>query len=162
MPLIGQFIKKDPDLLIGTGYNTWGMTNAVLAGNILSDLILNKENKYQSLFLPYRPMNLKKVKSLIENTIYNTKSFILSKVQKYHNWYHKRVRIERRNGKTVGIYIDEKNKEHVVSNICPHLKCSLFFNFVSKTWDCPCHGSKFDIDGNRVHGPSIYNIKMKE
>ena len=50
----------------------------------------------------------------------------------------------------------------MVSNICPHLKCFLTFNEVDKTWDCPCHGSRFDVDGNVVKGPSCYNIKIDE
>ena len=60
------------------------------------------------------------------------------------------------------INIDENRKEHIVYNICPHLKCSLIFNEVEKTWDCPCHASRFDIDGNVIEGPSTYNISYKK
>ena len=56
------------------------------------------------------------------------------------------------------IIIDNEKNRHVVSNICPHMKCNLIFNYIDKTWDCPCHASKFDIDGNVVYGPSVYNI----
>ena len=59
-------------------------------------------------------------------------------------------------------YIDENKKEHIVYNTCPHLKCSLIFNEVEKTWDCPCHASRFDIDGKCLEGPSNYDITYKE
>ena len=58
-------------------------------------------------------------------------------------------------------YTDKKNIKHMVYLKCPHLKCNLIFNNVDKTWDCPCHGSRFDIDGNVIFGPAVYNIKLK-
>ena len=64
-------------------------------------------------------------------------------------------------GKSCGIYKDKTGKEHIVSNTCPHLKCSLIFNNADRTWDCPCHGSRFDINGNLLEGPSVFDIKIK-
>ena len=52
-------------------------------------------------------------------------------------------------------------KEHKVINKCPHLGCSLIFNEIELTWDCPCHGSRFDLSGNSIEGPSNYNITYK-
>ena len=60
------------------------------------------------------------------------------------------------------IYTDEKKHSHKVYNLCPHLKCGLLFNEVEHTWDCPCHGSRFDIDGYVIEGPSNYNITYNE
>ena len=76
------------------------------------------------------------------------------------SYYDDSVRIEYINGKKCGVYRDNKGVEHIVSNICPHMKCNLIFNYVDKTWDCPCHASRFDIDGNVIWGPSVYNIKI--
>lgn len=160
LPLIGILKNDDPNLLIGTGYNTWGMTNGVLAGKILSDIILNQKNKYINLFNPNRPLSMDKIKNLFLNSYFNGKAFALTKFKKNYPWYKNIVKFEKRDGVNVGIYIDEKGIEHIVRNLCPHLKCSLIFNMEEKTWDCPCHGSKFDIDGNVIQGPSVYNIKI--
>ena len=51
------------------------------------------------------------------------------------------------------------NHKHIVNNICPHFKCNLIFNNFDKTWDCPCHGSRFDFDGHLIEGPSKEDIK---
>ena len=59
-------------------------------------------------------------------------------------------------------YKDDNGKKHKIRNLCPHMKCSLIFNFMDKTWDCPCHGSRFDIDGNVIKGPSVLNIKIDD
>ena len=84
----------------------------------------------------------------------------LSKIKNNYSFYPDNVRVEYRNGQKCGIYIDEENKEHVVSNICPHMKCNLVFNYIDRTWDCPCHASRFDIDGKVISGPSNYSISV--
>ncbi|MBE6148539.1 MAG: FAD-dependent oxidoreductase [Firmicutes bacterium] len=161
LPFIGS-INDENTLLIGTGYNTWGMTNGSLAGKILADIIWKKTNKYQELFNPYRKINLGKLINFPIILGSTTCSMIKTKIPKQKNWYPDNVKFEKRNGKNVAIYIDENKKEHIVYNLCPHLKCSLIFNGVEKTWDCPCHGSRFDIDGNVIEGPSNYNITYKQ
>lgn len=161
MPIIGYYEKDNSNLLIGTGYNAWGMTNGTLAGKILSDLVLGKENSYAHLFLPTRKLNFKKAINITGFNLKNSATYILSKIKNNYSFYPKNVKVEMRNGQKCGIYIDENNKEHIVSNICPHMKCNLMFNTVDKTWDCPCHGSRFDIDGKAIKGPSVYNIKIK-
>ena len=161
-PFIGPLKDNDNSMLIGTGYNTWGMTNGSLAGKILSDIILNKENKYKDLFKPTRSINIGKAINFPIILGSNILSFSKSKVYKQKSWYSNNVRFEKRNGKNIAIYTDEKKREHIVYNLCPHLKCSLIFNEIERTWDCPCHGSRFDLDGHSIEGPSNYDISYKE
>lgn len=159
LPYIG---KIEENLFLATGYNTWGMTNGSLAGKIISDMILEKDNKYIELFNPKRGLNSAKLINFPIDLVSNVKSFIGSKINKNKSWYDSRVIFETIDGKNVAIYIDENDKKHIVYNKCPHLKCSLNFNEKEKTWDCPCHGSRFDIDGKCIEGPSNYDIVYKE
>lgn len=159
LPYIGYL---DDNLIIGTGYNTWGMTNGSLAGKLISDLILNRENEYGTLFDPKRHKPLSNVLSIFNNIYSSAKPFIENKIFKNKPFYSENVTFETRNGKSVGIYKDSKNKEHIVYNKCPHLKCSLIFNEIEKTWDCPCHGSRFNIDGKCIQGPSSFDISYKQ
>ena len=62
--------------------------------------------------------------------------------------------------KDKAIYVSNDGYCYIVKRKCPHLKCNLLFNEVEKTWDCPCHGSRFDLFGNVIAGPSKYNIKV--
>ena len=87
--------------------------------------------------------------------------YVLNKIVSSKSFYDNSVKIEYINGKKCGIYTDDAG-EHIVSNICPHMKCNLVFNYIDKTWDCPCHASRFDIDGNVIYGPSVYNIKVNK
>lgn len=159
LPYIGYL---EDNLIIGTGYNTWGMTNGSLAGKVISDIILEKENEYISLFNPKRSKPISNIFSIINDIYSSAKPFIENKIIKNKSFYSKNITFETRNGEVVAIYKDSKNKEHIVYNKCPHLKCSLIFNEAEKTWDCPCHGSRFDIDGKCIQGPSSYDISYKE
>ena len=160
LPYIGRI--NDSNVLIGTGYNTWGMTNGSLAGKIISDIILDRKNRYLDLFRPNRGLNLGNFLNFPVALLSSAYSFIKTKLSKNKSWYSDNVKFERRNGKEVGVYIDDEGREHVVYNLCPHMKCSLIFNEIEKTWDCPCHGSRFDIDGKSIEGPSNYDISFKE
>ena len=157
MPFVGKI--KD-NLFMATGYNTWGMTNGILAGKIISDLLLERDNPYAKLFDPLR--NEKNVPKIIGFNLENGYSFIDTKINRKRNFYRDDVKIVKEDGIYYGIYIDENKKEHKVFNKCPHMKCSLSFNYQTKTWDCPCHGSSFDIDGNVIFGPSTHDIKIKK
>lgn len=159
LPFIGEVSSR---LYIATGFNKWGNTNGTISGKVISDLINNKDNKYKDIFNPKRSISLDKIKNI---PIYNIKvgtRYILNKINPNMSYYDDNVKIKFINGKRCGIYKDDNNKEHIVSNICPHMKCNLIFNYIDKTWDCPCHGSRFTIDGDVIEGPSVYNIKINE
>ena len=163
LPLIGAISDVHKDIFIATGYNTWGMTNATIASKLLFDLIRNKKNKYQKLFSLDRKINVKIIKNFFINTFRsNIKAYVLNMIIKNPSWYKNKAYVTRMNNKRVGVYCDENGNEHIVSNICPHLKCFLTFNEVDKTWDCPCHGSRFDTNGNVINGPRKYDIKIDE
>lgn len=161
IPYIGKIKKNNSNLLLGTGYNTWGMTNGILAGCILSDMVLGKYNKYESLTDPLRVINIVNTGNVLINIGKNAKGFIENKVNRNKKWYNKNIKFETRNGKDIAIYNDGK-KEHIVYSTCPHMKCTLIFNEIEKTWDCPCHASRFDLDGKCIKGPSNYDISYKE
>ena len=93
----------------------------------------------------------------IYNNYLNSEALIKNKLNKNKKFYNKNPYITTINGEKVGIYIDDK--EHVVSNVCPHMKCNLIFDNFNKTWVCPCHGSEYTLDGEIINGPSCYDIR---
>ena len=158
LPYIG---KVNNNLYIGTGYNTWGMTNGVLAGKILSDIILGRDNKCIELFKPkrFRFLAIFSEILILGSSAY---SFIKTRLSRNKRWYSSGVCFKKLGGREVGIYTDLEGEKHMVYNLCPHLKRRLIFNEVEKTWDCPCHGSRFDINGKCIEGPSNYDISYKK
>lgn len=156
MPYIG-FIE--PGLLIATGYNTWGMTNGVLSGRIIANLITSKKEEYEDLFSVDRILNLSKIVRFPVDVGASLKSYLKSGKNNPNNDSVKYTKI---NGVNVAIYKDEKGIEHTVLNRCPHMKCGICFNKIEKTWDCLCHGSRFDLDGKCIEGPSNFDITYKK
>lgn len=159
LPIAGKI--KDTNIFILTGYNTWGMINSTICAKLVSDLILDSKNKYQDLFDPNRSTTIKRITNDILFSISSGSTLLYNKISKNKDFYKENVKIVKEDGLIYGIYIDENEKEHKVYNLCPHMKCNLIFNYFDKTWDCPCHGSRFDVDGNVIKGPASYSIKIE-
>lgn len=141
MPYIGEIKNK---LLIATGYNTWGLASSFLAGEILRDIILDNHNDYIELFNPSR-INIDQILGVIPNTIKSINGYIDGlKKQKELKYYKKTVAYQ---GK-------------IVLKKCPHLGCGLVFNKIENTYDCPCHGSRFKIDGTCIQSPANKSISI--
>ena len=157
LPIIGA-VKQN--FYIATGFNKWGMTNGTIAGKILSDLITNQPNQYIELFEPNREITMEQIKNFFVDGFTSASSFIDSKINKNKEFYEN-VEFKTIDNISCGIYTDENKKQHIVKNKCPHMGCSLIFNNEEKTWDCPCHGSRYDLDGNVIKGPSNQNIRFK-
>ena len=159
LPIIGVADKSHPNLLVATAFNTWGMTNSTLSGKILSDIILNNSNKYINLFKPHR-INTTNIVNSIIGSIYYAKVYLQTTIKKNPVFYNDHVYIIKIDGEYYGVYYDYYGKKHIVKHKCPHMMCNLVFNDEEKTWDCPCHGSRFDIDGNVIEGPANYSISV--
>jgi len=70
-------------------------------------------------------------------------------------------RVIEQNGAKIAVYKDNDGKEHFLSAICTHNKCTVAWNNIDKTWDCPCHGSRFDKMGKVILGPAIADLEKK-
>ena len=143
IPYIGYI---DKNMIIATGYNAWGMLNSFLSGIIIKDLIEEKENEYIKLFNPKRNRNT----HILKNTYYSIKGYIKG------NMKNDKIKYKKINGKKVMIY-----ENNIVKRRCPHMKCKLLFNEIENTFDCPCHGSRFDKTGKVIKGPSKYDINIE-
>ncbi len=159
LPMIGVLDEEKPNLLIATGFNKWGMTNGTIAGKVIADIILDNQNKFKNIFKPRRSLSLEKILNFIINNFKMGKTFVETKLNTDLSFYQNAY-VTNIDGERCGVYVDENRNTHIVKNTCPHFKCNLIFNNADITWDCPCHGSRFDIDGNVIEGPSVCNIKI--
>ena len=143
LPYIGK-IKEN--MFIATGYNTWGLTNGFLAGSIISDILMNRDNEYAKLYNPKRVNAIKCLKTITD--IYEN----ISGYIKGFNGSNKSIKEFKDCKSTL------KVRGSSVSNKCPHMGCGLIYNCIEKTFDCPCHGSRFDINGKCLSGPANDDI----
>ncbi|MCI8291107.1 MAG: FAD-dependent oxidoreductase [Clostridia bacterium] len=163
IPYIGEFSNLMPNVYVGTGFNKWGMTSSNIAANIIVDKILGKENEYEEIFKSTRlhPIkNNEELGNMIKETAnslvinkFKVKELDLSKIK--NDTGH----VLEYNGEKLGIYKNQNGEIFAVKPICTHLGCLLSFNNLDKTWDCPCHGSRFDYTGKNLYNPGIKDLE---
>jgi glycine/D-amino acid oxidase-like deaminating enzyme/nitrite reductase/ring-hydroxylating ferredoxin subunit len=158
LPLIG----KNPfsrHLFLATGFSGTGMSWGTAAGLILSDLILERANPWIHLFSPARMSPLASLPSyLTENKDYPV-CMVLDRVAAPEARSIAEIapgegKIVLSGERRVAVYRDEKDGVHALDPTCTHMGCLVRFNNAEKSWDCPCHGSRFSVDGEVLHGPA--------
>ena len=164
IPYIGLYSSNLPNFYIGTGFNKWGMTSSNVAGNIIVDMINGKENPYSFVFDSTRIKPIKNADEFKNVIVQSSKSLILDKIKRsdlqLDNIAPNSGGIIEVNGQKVGIYKSQDNKFFAVNPICTHLGCLLSWNNIDKTWDCPCHGSRFDYTGKSLYDPSFKDLEV--
>jgi glycine/D-amino acid oxidase-like deaminating enzyme/nitrite reductase/ring-hydroxylating ferredoxin subunit len=166
IPYIGQMNANTPNLFVATGYRKWGMTNGTAAALLITDLIMKRENRYSELYTPSRFYADPSVKEFISTNVDVAKHLIEGKLEfalrKPEDLANDEGAVVTVNGKRAGAYKDEEGKLHIVDTTCTHMRCELEWNSGDRTWDCPCHGSRFSIHGDVVEGPAKKPLKKVE
>lgn len=133
----------------------------MVSANLITDLITNKENKFKKIFSPNR-FNFNFI-AFLTNIGVSLNNLILRPILPVFNSYKKikvgEGKIVNYKGRKRAVYRDKNNIYHVCTPFCKHLGCQLRFNKNTKTWDCPCHGSRYDIDGNLLNSPSMQDLE---
>jgi len=161
IPYIGRFSSKIDNLYTATGFNKWGMSSSMAAAMILSDEISGKTSPYP-VFSPSRNNLIPSLKGLAVDTATSASGLIKQKLKipfkKLKGIPMGHGGIIRYQGRKTGIYKSPEGKVYMVSVKCPHLGCELSWNPDELSWDCPCHGSRFDYKGNKINNPAQNNL----
>ena len=164
IPYIGALSSMMPNVYVATGFNKWGITSSNVAANIIKDKILQKENKYSFVFDSLRLKPVKNRDELKNMGAQVFKSFIVNRIKipkeevsKIENDNGAIINVD---GENIGIYKDKEGKVFAVNPTCTHLGCLLTWNNLDKTWDCPCHGSRYDFKGVNIYDPAMSNLEV--
>jgi glycine/D-amino acid oxidase-like deaminating enzyme/nitrite reductase/ring-hydroxylating ferredoxin subunit len=162
------FIGRNPGdkghVFVVTGDSGQGMTHGTIAGMLLTDLILGRQNEWEQLYDPGR----KSLKSAAEyarenlNVAKQYTEFIISgEVRSESEIRPGQGAILREGLKKFAVYRDERGALHRASAVCPHLGCIVHWNSLEGSWDCPCHGSRFGTDGSVLNGPALGGLEVQ-
>lgn len=160
IPYIGRATDAESksNIYVATGYKKWGMTTGTAAAMIISDLIQEKENRYTELFSPSRPLSAKTLKNLVVDNFDVAKHLIGGKLEmvlrKPEDLEPDEGAPVTMNGRRAGAYRDKEGKLYIVDTTCTHMGCEVEWNNGERSWDCPCHGSRFSITGEVMEGPA--------
>lgn len=165
MPMAGKYSQEADGIFVITGFNKWGMTNSMTCSKLIADAVMGRENAYYELFSPQRRINGSAL-AFLTNALVNVKDIALGYFRLTLKTSDEVPRgtgmVVRHNGKKRAVYRDEEGKLHIIGSMCPHFHGELKWNADTHTWDCPCHGSRFDIYGNILSEPSSKCCKYEE
>jgi len=158
IPYIGLYSNSIDNLYVATGFKKWGMTHSAAAAIILRNKILNIDDDFSEIFNPSRITLTQSAKEFFSSTKSILTGFlkrIAPVPDELHGIEAGKGKIINYKDRKIGVYKNENDDYYCINPVCAHLKCSLSFNEAEKTWDCPCHGSRYDIRGNILEGPTV-------
>ncbi|NUT52362.1 MAG: FAD-dependent oxidoreductase [Saccharothrix sp.] len=166
LPMIGPYVPGSTTLFGATGYMKWGLTNGTMAATLLADLVVGRDNPLAARFSPHRltagatpklaKLNVKVAVDLVGDRLRSAEVESVADVPVGD------ARVVRDGTGKAGAYRDETGAVHAVSLRCTHLGCLVRFNPAERSWDCPCHGSRFDVDGAVLEGPATKPLPRRD
>lgn len=166
LPYIGRTAASDK-VHVATGFGTNGLLYGPLAASIITDGILGRQSRWEAL---YRAMRFtpakggeKFIKENVDVAMQYVKDYLThAEREKLQDVLPGEGKVAELEGRRVAVYRDVDGNWSAVSPVCTHLGCIVHWNRWEKSWDCPCHGSRFRPDGSIIEGPALKPLERKE
>ncbi len=165
LPYVGPVSPGQKNVLAVTGFGGWGMSQSMVAAHLLRDIIYGVKNPLSRLYAvsrqslrdlgPVAGHNLHKVRRLITDRLSTPKRQAADLAPGQGG-------LVKLDGSVAAAYRDEQGGLHAVSRVCTHIGCVVQWNNAEQSWDCPCHGSRFDTEGRVLHGPAVKDLQPKK
>ncbi|WP_312134672.1 FAD-dependent oxidoreductase [Sphingobacterium sp.] len=167
LPSIGVLPSSQGRLFVATGFRGNGMTFGTLSSTILTDLILQRPNRFAKLFDPKRFKPTAGFKSFLKENATVLKDMIgdkinMERINSLLDIEPGKAKVVRYGGQAYAVYSESNGQRHVLKSTCPHAKCEVRWNNAELSWDCPCHGSRFNVNGKMLNGPSTQGLERLE
>lgn len=167
LPYIGRLHPFTDRLYTATGFGKWGMTRGTFAAMILKDLILGRENLWAEPFSASRLNPARSAMEFISENMNVGKRFVQDRLSAFSSpdpasLSPDQGHIIRTESGLAAAYREENGALHTVSPTCTHLGCYVTWNSAEKSWDCPCHGSRYTVQGEVLTGPTVKNLPKVE
>ena len=164
VPFVGPIDPGTRNVYVATGFGGWGMTNGTAAGALLADLITGRDNPWSDVYHPTRLRLGASKRDLVRHNKHAAKHYA-----KDYLGHQPRLDLDdlgpgeadvfEDRDDPVAVYRDRDGEVHAVSAVCTHLGCLVSWNDGEESWDCPCHGSRFDVDGEVLDTPAIDDLE---
>ena len=166
LPYVGGLTPTADRVFMATGFAKWGMTGGTAAALVLCDLLQGRDNPAARLFDPNRLHVRASATTFVRENAEVGLRFVGDRIAKpgrrpIEDLSPGEGDIVRLHGEAVAGYRDDGGTLHAVSPTCTHLGCRVSFNRAERSWDCPCHGSRFHPDGDVLQGPAVHRLELK-
>lgn len=166
LPFVGPLTPWSKRVVMATGFAKWGITGGTAAARMLADRILGRPNRWAPLFDPNRLNLCASARAFVKENAEAGLRFVGDRVRKpgrrpIEDLAPGEGDIVRHDGKRVAGFRDDDGELVAVSTRCTHLGCQVNWNPAERSWDCPCHGSRFAPTGEVLHGPAVHGLERK-
>jgi nitrite reductase/ring-hydroxylating ferredoxin subunit len=167
IPYIGRMAGHGDGVYVATAFRKWGMTHGTIAGLLIRDLINGRDNPWLAVYDASRLAPRQSVKRVVTENVGVVRHLIGDRIQsrRAHDLDDLQPNesiVATVDGKAVAAFRDEAGTVHTVSAVCTHLGCLVQFNSAERSWDCPCHGSRFSLDGTVLEGPATQDLPGRD
>jgi glycine/D-amino acid oxidase-like deaminating enzyme/nitrite reductase/ring-hydroxylating ferredoxin subunit len=166
VPFVGPFHPGANHVFVATGFGGWGMSTGVMAGQLLAATITGTDLPWAGLYDPRRLHPLREAGPMLKMQAKVAGHFVGDRLRSAHVDSIDDIAagdgaVLRVGGERCAVYRDDAGKLHAVSARCTHLGCIVAFNDAETAWECPCHGSRFGVDGSVLQGPANRPLDRK-
>ncbi|RYM02924.1 FAD-dependent oxidoreductase [Sporolactobacillus sp. THM7-7] len=158
IPYIGKLSSRHSHMYVAAGFKKWGMTSGTLAARLLADQLLERDNPYSEVFSPQRFTADPVIKRFMIDNGSIAGHLIKGKLEKgkesIKHLKNDQGAVVSLNGKRAGAYKNKEGRLTIVDTTCTHMGCEVNWNQGERTWDCPCHGSRYEATGEVIDGPA--------
>jgi glycine/D-amino acid oxidase-like deaminating enzyme/nitrite reductase/ring-hydroxylating ferredoxin subunit len=166
LPYIGKTVNSGR-AYVATGFGTSGLLYGPVAAQIIADEILGHENPFAALYAAKRFTPAKSAGDFLKENLNVAEQYArdwlgrgaATNIDKIDDWAPGEGRLVETDGKKVAVFVDEAGEVHTLSPVCTHMGCIVHWNGAEKSWDCPCHGSRFGCTGEVLEGPALEPLK---
>ena len=167
LPHIGPFHIGARHVYVATGFGGWGMSTGVLAGRLLTALITGAGSPWAKLYDPRRLHPVREAAPMLKLQAKTARHFVGDRLRGSHVDAVGAIArgtgaVVRTGGEQRAVYRDDTGSLHALSARCTHLGCIVHFNDAERAWECPCHGSRFAIDGSVIQGPANRPLEQRK
>ncbi|MBL1084237.1 FAD-dependent oxidoreductase [Streptomyces actinomycinicus] len=166
VPLVGPFHPGARHTYVATGFGGWGLSGGIMAGLLLTALITGRDCAWRELYDPRRLKSVvREAPSLLKTQAEVARHFVgdrLKPAATVDELAPGDGALVRSGGERVAVHRDADGVLHAVSARCTHLGCLVSFNRAEGAWECPCHGSRFAVDGTVLQGPAVRPLERRE
>ncbi|MDQ3932318.1 MAG: FAD-dependent oxidoreductase [Actinomycetota bacterium] len=165
VPYIGK-VAFGGSVYVATGLKKWGLSNGTAAAEIIADSILSRGSRWAEVFSTTRLEVIRSVRELLQHNVDSAKRFAGDRFRSVFTTVADIPPggggVVLTGGEQVAVAKDEGGRTTAVSAVCRHLGCIVQWNPAEQTWDCPCHGSRYDRDGRVLTGPATRSLEPRE
>jgi glycine/D-amino acid oxidase-like deaminating enzyme/nitrite reductase/ring-hydroxylating ferredoxin subunit len=168
MPYVGPFHPATGHVFVATGFCGWGLSGGAMAGRLLADQIRGEKVEWSDLYDPRRVHPVTEAGAFARANLSSARHFVADRLHAARDTEGVAAiepgggAVVRLQGRPCAVHRDDDGALHAVSAVCTHLGCLVAYNDAERTWDCPCHGSRFGLGGAILHGPATTPLERRD